>query len=184
MEKSKNNLVRLATIAAAHGIKGDVKLMVFTADPLGLSSYGTVFDENGRSFKIEHIRKAGNAIIVHFSGIDDRNSAEALNGKALYVDRQQLPDDLEEDEFYQTDLIGLRVRDDNNGHVIGKVNAVFDFGGGDILELKIEGEGLELIPFSKAAVPEIDIGEGFISIDRVAAGLVDDDLDSGHEEEQ
>jgi len=183
MEKSKNNLVRLATIAAAHGIKGDVKLMVFTADPLGLSSYGTVFDENGRSFKIEHIRKAGNAIIVHFSGIDDRNSAEALNGKALYVDRQQLPDDLEEDEFYQTDLIGLRVRDET-GQVIGKVNAVFDFGGGDILELKIEGEGLKLIPFSKAAVPEIDIGEGFISIDRVAAGLVDDDLDLGHEEEQ
>jgi len=68
--------------------------------------------------------------------------------------------------------------------VIGKVNAVFDFGGGDILELKIEGEGLELIPFSKAAVPEIDIGEGFISIDRVAAGLVDDNLDSGHEEKQ
>ena len=183
MGKSKDNFVRLATIAAAHGIKGDVKLVVFTADPLGLSSYGKLFDENGRSFKIDHIRKTGNAVIAHFSGIDDRNSAEALNGIALYVDRQQLPDDLEEDEFYQTDLIGLRVRDET-GQVIGKVNAVFDFGGGDILELKIEGEGLKLIPFSKAAVPEIDIGEGFISIDRLAAGLVDDDLDSGHEEEQ
>ena len=76
---------------------------------------------------------------------------------------------------------GLR---DETGRMIGKVNAFFDFGGGDILELKIEGEGLKLIPFSKAAVPEIDIGEGYISIDRVAAGLVDDDLDSGHEEEQ
>lgn len=181
MEKSKSNLVRLATIAAAHGIKGDVKLMVFTADPLGLSSYSTVFDENGRSFKIEHIRKAGNAIIAHFSGIDDRNSAEALNGTALYVDRQQLPDDLEEDEFYQTDLIGLRVRDET-GRMIGKVNAFFDFGGGDILELKIEGEGLELIPFSKAAVPEINIRQGFISIDRRAAGLVEDDSNPEREE--
>lgn len=181
MEKSKSNLVRLATIAAAHGIKGDVKLMVFTADPLGLSSYSTVFDENGRSFKIEHIRKAGNAIIAHFSGIDDRNSAEALNGTALYVDRQQLPDDLEEDEFYQTDLIGLRVRDET-GRMIGKVNAFFDFGGGDILELKIEGEGLKLIPFSKAAVPEINIGQGFIAIDRRAAGLVEDDSNPEREE--
>ncbi|CAM1628949.1 ribosome maturation factor RimM [Bartonella apis] len=181
MEKSKSNLVRLATIAAAHGIKGDVKLMVFTADPLGISSYSTVFDENGRSFKIEHIRKAGNAIIVHFSGIDDRNNAEALNGTALYVDRQQLPDDLEEDEFYQTDLIGLRVRDET-GRMIGEVNAFFDFGGGDILELKIEGEGLKLIPFSKAAVPEINIGQGFISIDRRAAGLVEDDSNPEREE--
>ena len=181
MEKSKSNLVRLATIAAAHGIKGDVKLMVFTADPLGLSFYSTVFDENGRSFKIEHIRKAGNAIIAHFSGIDDRNSAEALNGKALYVDRQQLPDDLEEDEFYQTDLIGLRIRD-QTGRMIGEVNAFFDFGGGDILELKIEGEGLKLIPFSKAAVPEINIGQGFISIDRRAAGLVEDDSNPEREE--
>ncbi|MBI0004365.1 ribosome maturation factor RimM [Bartonella sp. M0177] len=183
MGKSKDNFVRLATIAAAHGIKGDVKLVVFTADPFGLSSYGKLFDENGRSFEIDHIRKTGNAVIAHFSGIDDRNSAEALNGIALYVDRQRLPDDLEEDEFYQTDLIGLLVRDET-GQVIGKVNAVFDFGGGDILELKIEGEGLKLIPFSKAAVPEIDIGEGFISIDRLAAGLVDDDLNSAHEEEQ
>jgi len=69
MGKSKDNFVRLATIAAAHGIKGDVKLIVFTADPLGLSSYGKLFDENGRSFKIDHIRKTGNAIIVHFSGL-------------------------------------------------------------------------------------------------------------------
>lgn len=181
MEKSKNNLVRLATIAAAHGIKGDVKLMVFTADPLGLSSYGTVFDENGRSFKIDHMRKAGSAVIVHFSGVDDRSSAEALNGTALYVNRQQLPDELEEDEFYQTDLIGLQVRDET-GQMIGKVNAFFDFGGGDILELKIEGEGLKLIPFSKAAVPEINIGQGFIVVDRRAAGLVEDDSNPEREE--
>ena len=92
-----------------------------------------------------------------------------------------MPDDLEEDEFYQTDLIGLRVRDET-GRMIGEVNAFFDFGGGDILELKIEGEGLELIPFSKAAVPEINIGQGFISIYRRAAGLVEDDSNPEREE--
>ncbi|AQT48424.1 N-terminal [Bartonella choladocola] len=176
MEKNGNNLVQLATIAAAHGIKGDVKLITFTADPLGILSYDRLFDENGRAFKIENSRKAGHAIIVHFSGVDDRNSAEALNGTALYIERQQLPDNLEEDEFYQTDLIGLDVRD-GNGRIIGKVNAFFDFGGGDILELKVEGEGLKFIPFSKAAVPEINIEKGFIGIDRVAAGLVADETD-------
>lgn len=173
MEKNADNLVQLATIVGAHGIKGDVKIQTFTADPLGLSSYGIVFDRNGRSFEIDDIRQAKNTVIVHFSGIDDRNQAEALKGTALYIDRQQLPENLQEDEFYQTDLVGLKVRDEN-GNIIGTVNALFDFGGGDLLELLTDNKKLVLIPFSKAAVPEVDIDNGFIRIDSVAAGLVEE----------
>lgn len=173
MEKRSDNLVQLATIVAAHGIKGDVKIQTFTADPLGLSAYGVVVDRNGRSFEIDHIRQVKNAVIVHFSGIDDRNQAEILKGTALYIDRQQLPENLQEDEFYQTDLVGLNVRDENN-KTVGTVNALFDFGGGDLLELLTDSSKLVLIPFSKAAVPEVDIKNGFIRIDSVAAGLVDE----------
>lgn len=173
MGKSADNLVKLATIVAAHGIKGDVKIQTFTADPLGLSSYGVVFDKDGRSFEIAHIRQAKNTVIVHFSGIDDRNQAEALKGTALYVNRQQLPEILQEDEFYQTDLVGLKVRDEN-GKTIGTVNALFDFGAGDLLELLTDNKKLVLIPFSKAAVPEVDIDNGFIRVDSVAAGLVEE----------
>ncbi|WP_297322914.1 ribosome maturation factor RimM [uncultured Bartonella sp.] len=173
MGKSTDDLVQLATIGAVHGLKGDVKVQTFTADPLGLAGYGPLFDKTGRCFEIEHIHINKNAVIVRFSGIDERNKAEALNGTRLYVNRSQLPDDLEDDEFYQTDLVGLDVKDEH-GKVQGKVNALFDFGGGDILELRLENGKLVLIPFSKAAVPLVDIENGFIVIHPVAAGIVEE----------
>lgn len=181
MGKTTDNMVQLATIGAAHGLKGEVKVQTFTADPLGLTTYGTLFDKNARCFEIEHVFMNKNNVIVQFSGIDDRNKAEALNGTALYVNRNQLPDDLEEDEFYQTDLVGLNVKDEQ-GKIIGKVNALFDFGGGDLLELLIDGRKLVLIPFSKAAVPEVDIKNGFITIHSVASGLVEEPQENDKEE--
>lgn len=181
MGKTADNLVQLATIGTAHGLKGEVKVQSFTADPLDFTKYGALFDKNGHCFEIEHMFTNKNSLIVHFSGIDNRNNAEALNGTALYINRHQLPDDLEEDEFYQTDLVGLDVKDEH-GEVLGKVNALFNFGGGDLLELLIEGHKLVLIPFSKAAVPEIDIKKGFIAVHSVASGLITETEKSEEEE--
>ncbi|MHC5305969.1 ribosome maturation factor RimM [Bartonella sp. LJL80] len=176
--------VQLAVIGAAHGTKGEVRVKSFTADPLDLASYGTLHDKNGRAFEIDDIRVQKNVVVVRFAGIPGRNEAEALNGTALYIDRKQLPDDLPEDEFYQTDLIGLKVKD-IDGQDLGKVNALFDFGGGDLLELRLAGQKPVLVPFTKAAVPQLFVKEGYIVIDPVAAGLVaDEDEDECEAEEQ
>ena len=176
--------VQLATIGAAHGTKGEVKVKTFTAAPLDLASYGSLYDKNGKQFEIDDIRIQKNAVIVRFSGVTDRDAAESLKGTELYVERDQLPDDLDEDEFYHTDLIGLKVKDEL-GQKIGTVHALFDFGGGDLLELKLIKQKMVLIPFSKAAVPEIKIEEGFIIIDSIAAGLKEDqDADNDDEEKK
>ncbi|WP_227651399.1 ribosome maturation factor RimM, partial [Klebsiella pneumoniae] len=71
---------------------------------------------------------------MRFRGVNDRNMAEALNGTTLFIDRSQLPEELEEDEFYYADLIGLDAID-TAGNPYGKVSAMFNFGGGDLIEL-------------------------------------------------
>ena len=176
-----DNPVQLAVIGAAHGIKGEVRVKTYTGDPLDLGSYGLLYDASGKSYEILSIRPSKTVVVVRFAGIDDRNAAEALNGKELYVDHAQLPQDLDEDEFYYTDLIGLTVRD-SEGVSYGKVSAVFNFGGGDVLEIKESGKKPVMIPFTLTSVPEILMDEGAILIDPLAAGLVDDGSTSADEE--
>lgn len=176
-----DNPVQLAVIGAAHGIKGEVRVKTYTGDPMDLGSYGLLYDASGKSYEVLSIRPSKTVVVVRFAGVDDRNAAEALNGKELYVDHAQLPQDLDEDEFYYTDLIGLAVRD-SAGVSYGKVSAVFNFGGGDVLEIKESGKKPVMIPFTLTSVPEILMAEGAILIDPLAAGLVDDGSTSADEE--
>ncbi|MBX3568862.1 MAG: ribosome maturation factor RimM [Rhizobiaceae bacterium] len=176
------NPIQMAVVGAAHGIKGEVRVKSFTADPQALGDYGPLEAKDGRRFEILDIRPAGNVVVVRFKGVADRNAAEALNGTALFVERSALPDDGDEDEFYHADLIGLSVRD-REGETVGKVKSVQNFGGGDILEIAAPG-GDVLIPFTRAAVPGVDIGAGVLTIDRVAAGLVEDAEESGEGREK
>jgi len=171
------NPVQMAVIGAAHGIKGELRVKTFTGDPLALGDYGPLYAENGRAFEIEGIRPAGDVVVVRFKGIRDRTVAEGLTGTALFVDRAVLPAE-EEGEFYHTDLVGLAVRDET-GAEAGKVTAVQNYGGGDILEITFRGRKGLLIPFSQAAVPKVDIAGGFIVIDTVAAGLAEDADEDG-----
>ena len=173
------NPVQMAVIGAAHGIKGELRVKSFTGDPLALADYGPLFAKDGRKFMITDIRPANNVVIVRFKGVNDRSAAEALTNTELFVDRAVLPDDTEHDEFYHADLVGLKVRDDT-GAEVGRVTAIQNFGGGDILEIALDGRHEVLVPFSAAAVPEVAVAAGYLRIDPVAAGLVetDDDIDA------
>ncbi|OQM77167.1 ribosome maturation factor RimM [Manganibacter manganicus] len=167
------NLIQMAVIGAAHGIKGELRVKTFTGDPLALGDYGPLHARDGRIFEVANIRPTGNVVVVRFKGVGDRNAAEALAGTELFIDRAALPEE-DEDEFYHADLVGLAVRDETAA-AVGRVAAVQNFGGGDILELTLGGRKGVLIPFSKAAVPEISIAGGYIRVDRIAAGLVEDE---------
>ena len=171
------NPVQMAVIGAAHGIKGELRIKTFTGDPMALGGYGPLYAKDGRAFEIDGIRPAGDVVVVRFKGIRDRTIAEGLTGTELFVDRSVLPAE-EEDEFYHADLVGLAVRDET-GAEAGKVIAVQNFGGGDILEITFRGRKGVLIPFSQAAVPEVDITGGFITVDTLAAGLVEDADEDG-----
>jgi 16S rRNA processing protein RimM len=169
-----DNPVQMAVIGAPHGVKGEVRVKTFTADPLSLGDYGPLFARDGRAFDVVDIRPANTVVVVRFEQVRDRNAAEALTGTELFVDRSALPDEGEEGEFYHADLVGLTVRDET-GAEIGKVVAVQNFGGGDILELAMAGRKGVLIPFTQAAVPVVDVTGGFIELDTMAAGLIDED---------
>lgn len=163
----------MAVIGAAHGIKGELRVKTFTGDPAAIGSYGPLFAQDGRIFEILSVRPQGDVVVVRFKGVGDRTAAEKLTGTALYVDRSALPDELDEDEFYHADLVGLTVRD-AAGAVLGKVKAVQNYGGGDILELTLASGREALVPFTAAAVPQVALSAGFLIVDPVAAGLVDD----------
>jgi 16S rRNA processing protein RimM len=168
----------MAVIGAAHGIKGEVRVKTFTADPTALGDYGPLYSSDGRAFEVIDVRPQGTVAVVRFKGVSDRNAADALNGTELFIDRSALPDDGEEDEFYHADLVGLAVRDES-GRTLGRVIAVQNFGGGDILEITQDGRKGVLIPFTQAAVPEVNIADGFVRIETVAAGLAPDEDGDG-----
>ena len=176
------NPIQMAVIGAAHGIKGELRVKTFTGDPLALGDYGPLYARDGRAFEVIDIRPANTVVVVRFKGVNDRNAAEALAGTELFIERAALPDEGEDDEFYHADLVGLTVKDET-GEAIGKVNAVHNFGAGDILEMTVDGRRGVLIPFSQAAVPEVSIAGGFIRVDAAAAGLIDSDGDDGPESE-
>ncbi|MDX3927510.1 MAG: ribosome maturation factor RimM [Shinella sp.] len=172
------NPVLMGTIGGAQGLRGEVRVRAYTVDPVSLGDYGMLHSEDGRSFEVLEIREAKNMAIVRFRGVNDRNAAEALNGLDLFIERDNLPDgELDEDEFYYADLEGLEAVD-TMGRSHGKVTGIFDFGAGDLLELKGPGKRPVLIPFSEAAVLEIDFEAGRLLIDPVAAGIDDGDDDA------
>ncbi|MGH6925904.1 MAG: ribosome maturation factor RimM [Propylenella sp.] len=158
-----SGLILLATIGAPHGVKGEVRVKSFAADPTALVAYGPLTTDDGRSFEIGTLRASkGHMLIVKFRGVDDRNAAEALNGLSLYADRTALPAP-DDDEFYHADLIGLAAFGPA-GERLGTVVAVHDFGAGDILDIQTEGGPSMMVPFTRACVPDIDIAAGRLTI--------------------
>lgn len=173
--------LQMAVIGAPHGIRGEVRVKTFTGDPLALGDYGPLRAADGRKFTVASIRPAKNVVVVRFKEITSRDAAEAVTGIELFIDRAALPDDLEDDEFYHADLIGLAVRDEAD-QVIGKVTGLQNFGGGDIVEIALAGRRAAMVPFTLAAIPDIQIAQGFIRVDTQAAGLVDDDADEAEQD--
>ena len=152
--------VCLGQFGAAHGVQGEVRLHSFTADPAAITSYGPLEGEDGRVFEIEAMRPAKDHFVAKIAGVADRNAAELLKNLKLYVPRARLPEPDEPDEFYHADLIGLAVVD-RAGEKLGTVVAVHNFGAGDILEIA-PAAGAETLmhPFSRTAVPVVDLAGG------------------------
>jgi 16S rRNA processing protein RimM len=155
----------LGQIGAPHGVRGEVRLHSFTADPAAIAAYGPLETEDGRVFEIESLRPAKHALVAKLSGVADRDAAERLTNTKLYVPRERLPEPVEADEFYHADLIGLRAVDPA-GRECGTVVAVHNFGAGDLIELRAPNSvQTELLPFDAVTVPEVNVAQGYLIVE-------------------
>ncbi len=161
-EDTATHRICVGAIAGAHGVRGAVRIKTFTEEPRGLAAYGGLTDERGNSIDIAIKELRGDLVIAVLSGVKDREAAQALKGTRLYVPRSALPETGTE-EFYHADLVGLAV-ETVNGSAFGTVQAVHDFGAGDVLEIAV-GHRTVMVPFTRDAVPEIDIGAQRVVID-------------------
>jgi 16S rRNA processing protein RimM len=161
----RQDRVCVAQIGAPHGVRGEVRFRVFTKDPMAIKRYGPLETKDGtRRFEIESLRPAKQMFVARLKGVADRTAAEQLTNLELYVPRDRLPPAEDDDTFYQADLIGLPVYDRQDA-LVGTVLAVHNFGAGDLLEIQPQSGRPVMLPFTKAAVPVIDLAAGRIVID-------------------
>ncbi|HEY2445870.1 MAG TPA: ribosome maturation factor RimM [Rhizomicrobium sp.] len=155
--------ILLGVVIGAQGLRGEVRVKIFTETPERLAVYGALHTAEGRSLDVVQVRnaRAGTAV-VQFKGIEDRDGAESLAHAKLFVARAALPETAR-DEFYHTDLVGLRAQD-GDGRVIGEVSAIYNYGAGDVIELSRGDGSTVLLPFTRETVPEIDLEGEFLVV--------------------
>ena len=158
--------VCVATIAGAHGVAGELKLVAHTEPAAALAHYDRLRLDTEQEARAAHCLRPWKAgWIARLEGIDSREQAAALAGRKLFVPREALGALADAEEFYHADLIGLEVVD-TGGRVLGRVSAVHNHGAGDLIE--VSGAGLKtpaLLPFTRAVVPTIDLAAGRIVAD-------------------
>ena len=165
------DLVLVGIIAGAHGVKGEVKLRSFTAEPSAIAGYGPLETKSNERVEIEKLRPRTDGFIAVLKNVTDRNRAEALKGTELFVPRERLGEPAP-CEIYLHDLIGLNAW--HGDKKLGEVVGVSNYGAGDLLEVKVEGQkDTVLVPFSENFVVSTDLTEGRIVID-LPEGFLDE----------
>ena len=144
--------IALAAVAGAHGIKGELRLKLFSDSCDSLAAHERLY-VGGAIRRLLFVRDSGKMAVARFEGILDRSSAEALRGSLVEVDRSALPP-LAEGEYYHADLIGLAAFD-REGNSLGSIVAVENYGAGDLLEIEAEDGKRSLISF-KPGIAEQD----------------------------
>ncbi|MDG1286848.1 MAG: ribosome maturation factor RimM [Rickettsiales bacterium] len=158
---SDSKRVCVGIIASAHGIRGGFKVKSFTEVPNTIFDFTDLSFEKGDAAELKANGVAGGALLATMAGVNDRNDAELLKGKKLYVTREVLPEP-PVDEFYMEDMLGLDVKI-ADGRVVGKVIQVANYGAGDVVELKFNNGTEEMYSFIDENFPEVDIKAGTIT---------------------
>jgi 16S rRNA processing protein RimM len=153
MSESGERRIALAAVAGAHGVKGEVRLKLFSESVGSLSRHRQVV-VGGAVRRLLAVRGSGKGAVAKFEGVADRSAAESLRGLLVEVDREELPP-LEEGEYYHADLIGLPAVD-REGNPLGTVVAVENYGAGDLLEIELGDRKRSLIPFRDGVADLID----------------------------
>lgn len=164
-----DRLIPMGVLKGAHGVRGDVRVKSFTADPADLFTYGPLLDEDGRVLLTPVSARPGpEHFIVRPKEALQKEDWDALRGRLVCVPRGRLPE-TEEDEFYIEDLVGLAVYDGGDAPA-GRVRSVQNFGAGDLLEIDMPGAPASvMVPFTEADVPVVTLALGRVVVPELAA---------------
>ncbi|HEY8566092.1 MAG TPA: ribosome maturation factor RimM [Beijerinckiaceae bacterium] len=157
----------MGEVGRAHGLRGEVRVKSYAAEPLALGRYGALTLADGRTLTLIDLRPAPGAapdiLLARIAGFASREAVEPLNRQGLFLPRDRLPLP-EEDEFLLADLVGLAA-EAPDGTLLGTVVAVPNYGGGDLLEIKPLRGASDLVPFTKAFVPTVDLAGRRVVVD-------------------
>lgn len=155
----------VGVISGSYGVSGELRIKSFCAIPEDIERYSPLTDESGgRDYALAILRPIKNGYAGRLPEVITKEDADALRGTQLFARREQLPS-LPDDEFYHADLIGLSVYD-TGGELLGRVKTVQNHGADDLLELQLSGSSTTtFLPFTKAAVPTVDLASGRIVAD-------------------
>ncbi len=162
---SEDRLILVGRIAGAFGVRGEVRLTAYTADPASLLGYKSLLRADGSlALTLRSGRVSGGLLIARAAEIDTREAAEALKGLTLHIPRSRLPPAEDDDEFYLADLIGLAALS-LAGESLGHIKSVQNFGAGDLLEIAPDdGSPSWWVPFTHDAVPEVRLAAGEVVV--------------------
>ena len=165
-----DDLVAIGRVGPPRGVRGDVFVQPWTDDPDSRFAAGTRLRTATADLTVESSSTAGGKLVVHFLGVDDRDSAQALRGTELLIPATARPPIEDPDEYYASDLVGLAAVEPS-GAALGPVTDVVDIAGADYLVLQLDGQQ-RLVPFVAAIVTEVDLPGGRVVVD-APAGLFD-----------
>lgn len=160
--------LRVGRLVKAHGLKGAIKLELYTGEPERRFVPGASFSLQvpidspwrGKSIVLRELRWFNDAPVVFFEGVEDRTTAETLIRAILWVDKDDT-EELDPDTWYDHELIGLTVM--VAGEAVGTVVRVDHFPAQDLIVVKTD-TGDVFVPFVKEIVPEVNISNSTITV--------------------
>ncbi|WP_375387513.1 ribosome maturation factor RimM [uncultured Amnibacterium sp.] len=161
LNRSAQTQLRVGRLTKAHGLKGGLKLELFTDDPDRRFTPGATFalqvpdssPWHGKRLELAELRWYNGMPVGFFADVADRSAAESLVKAILWVDQD--PDEAAEpDAWYDHQLVGLEVVRD--GRTVGVIDRLEHLPAQDLLVVKV-GDAEVLVPFVKAIVPEVDV---------------------------
>ncbi len=162
-----SDYLHIAVLTSAHGVKGEMKAKILSDLPDRLAGLEEVYlfspdaKKNLGLRRLQDVRGAQHDL-VKLEGVETRDDAEKLKGSYLSVKREEaLP--LEEGQYYISDLIGMKVRDEARG-VIGTLKEVLDTPAGDLFVIKRPGAKDLLLPTRGGALLDVNFTEGEIYV--------------------
>ena len=162
MNVAQDKLILVWQVAGGFGVKGEVRITAYTAEPMALLGYRDLLRADGSvGLTLLSARPDKVGVVGRAKEIATKEEADALRGLKLFIPRERLPEP-DEDEFYLTDLVGVQARDPD-GAVLGVVKSVQNFGASDMLEIApVAGGPTWYLPFTREAVPELHLADGWV----------------------